>query len=380
MELLLVTRPPDGLPPPPGPEKAAAQHGACELPSVRVDAYNAELQNSSGEGLLGDRTSNRAFVAMLEDWRERVRRGAGGEDPLDEALGGERATHEIHRRELDGLLQAADKDPEAAGLVHSAIEDFAQEMAAVVRRFLRLPAWRGTERITVGGGFLEARVGLMAIGRVGVLLKAGGEAVRMVPVSRHADAAALCGAAHLAEPRVLRGYDAMLAADIGGTNMRAGLIALGLEEAPDLSRARVAATEHWRHAGEEVGRDEAVGRLVAMLGALAERSGQEGLRLAPVVGVGCPGVILADGTIKRGGQNLPGGGWEGGGFNLPTRLAAALPAVAGRRPSVVVHNDAVVQGLSEAPAMRGVERWGVLTIGTGLGNARFTNRGCRGGA
>jgi hypothetical protein len=34
----------------------------------------------------------------------------------------------------------------------------------------------------------------------------------------------------------------------------------------------------------------------------------------------------------------------------------------------------VVQGLSEVPFMQDVRRWGVLTIGTGLGNARFTNR------
>ena len=39
-----------------------------------------------------------------------------------------------------------------------------------------------------------------------------------------------------------------------------------------------------------------------------------------------------------------------------------------------MHNDAVVQGLSEVPFMQDVKRWGVLTIGTGLGNARFTNR------
>ena len=39
-----------------------------------------------------------------------------------------------------------------------------------------------------------------------------------------------------------------------------------------------------------------------------------------------------------------------------------------------MHNDAVVQGLSEVPFMRDVKRWGALTIGTGLGNARFTNR------
>jgi hypothetical protein len=39
-----------------------------------------------------------------------------------------------------------------------------------------------------------------------------------------------------------------------------------------------------------------------------------------------------------------------------------------------MHNDAVVQGLSERPFMDDVKRWGVLTIGTGLGNAEYTNR------
>jgi len=42
--------------------------------------------------------------------------------------------------------------------------------------------------------------------------------------------------------------------------------------------------------------------------------------------------------------------------------------------SIVMHNDGVVQGLAEVPFMQDVDRWGVLTIGTGLGNARFTNR------
>ena len=41
---------------------------------------------------------------------------------------------------------------------------------------------------------------------------------------------------------------------------------------------------------------------------------------------------------------------------------------------VVIHNDAVVQGLSELPYMKDRRHWGILTIGTGLGNARFTNR------
>ena len=40
---------------------------------------------------------------------------------------------------------------------------------------------------------------------------------------------------------------------------------------------------------------------------------------------------------------------------------------------VLMHNDAVVQGLSETHRMRDVRRWGVMPAGTGLGNARFTN-------
>jgi hypothetical protein len=79
-------------------------------------------------------------------------------------------------------------------------------------------------------------------------------------------------------------------------------------------------------------------------------------------------------VIERGGQNLPGGGWEGDSFNLPALLRDALAPLTGFQPVVVMHNDAVVQGLSETPAMQDVKHWGVLTVGTGLGNARFTNR------
>jgi len=39
-----------------------------------------------------------------------------------------------------------------------------------------------------------------------------------------------------------------------------------------------------------------------------------------------------------------------------------------------MHNDAVVQSLSELPFVKHVEHWAVLTIGTGLGNATFVNR------
>jgi hypothetical protein len=54
-----------------------------------------------------------------------------------------------------------------------------------------------------------------------------------------------------------------------------------------------------------------------------------------------------------------------------------IPSIAEHEASIVLHNDAVVQGLSEIPFMQDVEHWGVLTIGTGLGNARFTNRSAK---
>jgi len=39
-----------------------------------------------------------------------------------------------------------------------------------------------------------------------------------------------------------------------------------------------------------------------------------------------------------------------------------------------VHNNALVQGLGELPFIQDVVRWGVLAIGTGLGNGVFTKR------
>ena len=111
-----------------------------------------------------------------------------------------------------------------------------------------------------------------------------------------------------------------------------------------------------------------------MLRGLIDNAEEDGLKVAPFIGVGCPGLIREDGTIERGGQNLPGGNWESSRFNLAQSLHAAIPSIDNHEVVVLIHNDAVVQGLSEVLFMKDVERWGVLTIGTGLGNARFTNR------
>jgi predicted NBD/HSP70 family sugar kinase len=182
------------------------------------------------------------------------------------------------------------------------------------------------------------------------------------------------GAVHLAPAWMFKAFDAILGVDIGGTNMRAGIVQLNLKTAPDLSRTKVWKFSLWRHGDEEdVKREHAVESLVEMLKGLIAAANKKGVKLAPFIGIGCPGVIEEDGSIDRGAQNLPGN-WSSSKFNLPMALHTALPKISDEEPSIVLHNDAVVQGLSELPYMHDVERWGVLTIGTGLGNARFTNR------
>ncbi|HEY8509859.1 MAG TPA: ROK family protein [Steroidobacteraceae bacterium] len=346
------------------PEAAAPllAHGAEQLSLVTVDAYNAEMR--SADGFVGDRASKRAFQAILSDWRDRLRRA--GEDPL-----GDTPTDEIGRKQLDKLL--SEGDSEAGGLVHAAIEEFAQEFAAAIRRFLRLKEWKKTERIVVGGGMRESRIGELAIGRTAVLLKADGHEIELRPIRNDPDHAALIGALHLVPAWMLAGHDAVLAVDIGGTNIRAGLVELRTKKASDFSEATVNRLELWKHSDDEPTREEAVDELIGMLERLIKRADKEDLELAPFIGVACPGVIHPDGSIDRGGQNLPGN-WESRSFNLPEQLREAIPTIGDHEVCVVMHNDAVLHGLSELPFMQDVEHWGVLTIGTGLGNAHFTNR------
>jgi predicted NBD/HSP70 family sugar kinase len=338
-------------------------HGGTRLPSVEVDSYNVETRDA--EGFLGDRITKAAFREVIDDLRKLLRKQ--GEDPL-----GDGPTKDLSKKNLDKLLAVG--KPEAAAVVQSAIEDFAQELAQVIRRFLKLKAWHHTERLAVGGGFRASRVGELVIGRAGVILKSERVGkVELMAIRNDPDAAGLIGAAHLVPSWVLKGHDGMLAVDIGGTNFRVGAVELNPKRASNLSKASLWKFDQWRHADDKPSRDQAVDKLVKMLQKLIARAEDEGLRLAPFIGVGCPGFIEPNGAIGYGAQNLPGN-WESDSFNLPTRLCQAIPKIAKHETMALMHNDAVVQGLSEVPFMQDVKHWGILTIGTGLGNARFTNR------
>src|SRR5438309_849245 len=332
-----------------------ARHGATRLPAVDVDSYNIELKDEAG--FLGDRASKGAFRKILDSLRKPLKKN--GEDPL-----GNKSSDAIAKTVLDEVLVG--DDIHAAALVHGAIEEFAQELAYVTRRFLKIKTWADTERIVVGGGFRESRVGELAIARTGIILKSDDFKGDLVPIRFHPDDAALIGAVHLAPSWIFEAHDGILAVDIGGTNIRCGVVETRWKKAPDLSKASVWKSGLWRHADDEPTREGAVKRLVKMLKELIAAADTEGFKLAPFIGIACPGVINEDGTIEKGAQNLPGN-WESSKFNLPASLTEAIPQIGNHDTAVLMHNDGVVQGLSEMPFMQDVEHWGVRTIGTGVG-------------
>jgi predicted NBD/HSP70 family sugar kinase len=346
-----------------GTAQAVIGHGSSLLPSVEVNSYNCELKDS--EGFVGDRASKGAFREYLENWRKPLRKL--GKDPF-----GDEDAETITKKSLDQIF--AEGDAKAAGLIHSAIEDFSQELALVIRRFLKLKHWKDVERIVIGGGFLGSRIGDISLGRTFSILNADKIDLDLVPIRHDPDDAGLLGSAHLAPHWIFTAHDAILAVDIGGTNIRAGIVELNLKKGADLKKTSVWKLELWRHADEEkISRDQAVNRLAKMLKGLIKAAEKGGLKLAPFIGIGCPGIIETDGTIDRGAQNLPGN-WESTRFHLPAALQEQIPTIGDHDVAILMHNDAVVQGLSQIPFMTDVQHWGVMTIGTGLGNACFTNR------
>ena len=160
-----------------------------------------------------------------------------------------------------------------AGLIQGAAEEFAKRLAGVIRRFMRLKEWRDVERIAVGGGFRESRIGELVIGRASVILKSEGIAVTLDPIRNHPNEAGLIGSIQLAPPWMFSGHDSIVAVDIGGSNFRCGIVELCQDKAADLSAARVWKSRLWRHADEEPGRDKAVARLIRMIKAVVEAGG-----------------------------------------------------------------------------------------------------------
>lgn len=183
----------------PGP--AVAGHGARQLAAVLVDSYNVEIKDE--EGFVGDRANKRAFREILEDWRKILRKRSP--DPF-----GDKDSEELSKKQIEAALLEGGST--ASGLVVSAIEEFSQDFAVVIKRILKLKDWRDTERIAVGGGFRDTRIGEIVIGRTDLILKAAKIDLELVPIQHAPDDAGLIGAIHLAPSWMFKGHDAILAA------------------------------------------------------------------------------------------------------------------------------------------------------------------------
>lgn len=339
-------------------------HGEMQLASVTIEDYSLELRNPEGDGFVGDVASGTAFRYMLDAWR-RLYAAMEGKDSF-----GSKPTRDLSKQQLDALV---DKDAAAAQAIAQACEDYALQLADVVQRFLKHKTWRGVERIILGGGFHQSEFGSRAIDRVRQILQDEKVRVELRTLRHHSDDGGLVGWVHLAPPALLQSYDAILAVDIGGTKVRCGIVQTHLHRAPDLSLAEVVRREKWTHADDQPRRDELVEGIAALLEDLIVHAEKKKISLAPYIGVACPGLVVEDGSLAGGTQNLPGN-WESTRFHLPRDLCERLPHIGGGRTQVCLHNDAVVQGLSELPFTQDVKHWAVLTVGTGLGNASYTNR------
>ena len=333
-------------------------HGALALPRVRVTSYNLELR-ARGK-FIGDAASKSAFVERVDAWRSVARKH--GEDPF-----GKRPTRDIGRKMMERLLREGSS--EASGILQSALDDFSRALADVIVQFRR-HGWRKVERIAIGGGFRRGRLGEMAIARAQSLLHERGHLVDLSPIRHHPDEAGVVGAAYLVPSWTLAAYDAVLGVDIGGGSIRCGLVELRHRRDGELRKVAVAESAQWSHRDDGASRTAVIDEIGRMLRAMVAAAKTRGLALAPVVGVGCPGRIEFDGRIDRGTQNLPGD-WEGSKFHLANEITTRVGPIGGSPAAVILHNDAVVQGLSEWPRMRHTRHWGILTIGTGLGNASF---------
>src|ERR1700709_976233 len=193
---------------------------------------------------------------LLDKWRKPLRKS--GEDPF-----GKKSPENISKKVLDAIRVG--DDAEASAVVHSAIEDFAQQMAHVTRRFLKTKAWEKTERIVVGGGFRDSQLGELAIARTEIILKAENFKIEMLPIRHHPDDAGLIGALQLAPSWIFEGHDSLLSVDIGGTNIRCGVGETRTKKSPAFSKRSRFKSELWRHANDEPSGEEAVQRLVKMV-------------------------------------------------------------------------------------------------------------------
>jgi len=163
-------------------------------------------------------------------------------------------------------------------------------------------------------------------------------------------------------------HDAILAVDIGGTNIRAGVVQLNLRGASDLSKAKVWKFELWRHGDEKAQREEAVDGLISMLRRLITRAKKRRLKTRTVHRHRLSGQNRCR-RLDRSRRAKPAGQLGKQPLqSLPKVLFEAIPRIGDHETAILMQQRCRGSGLSEAPFMKDVGRpWATFTIGHGAG-------------
>lgn len=343
-------------------DSRTVRHGDRRLPLVDLGGYSLPLQ--AGDAFLGDLASGSRFREVLRNERHRVK--CSEAPPF-----GHDRTHEIDGDELDAALLEQATTPEGR-VIDQAIQTFSRHLAAVLRRFLATAEWEGTERIVCGGGLMEGRVGAEIVDRTGRLLRETGECAELTRLHHAPDEAGMIGWAYADGSGLLGRADGFVAVDIGGTNVRWATVKCN---GPLVSGREPEVVHHdkWSHAEENADRAGLLDRIAASIMEMIRHAERDALKLSPMIGISCPGVMRPDGRFSDGCQNLPGE-WCDGTFSLPDEIGHRLRERGIPDRVVALHNDAVIQALSETPWMQDVVHWAAVTMGTGLGNCSFENR------
>ena len=219
---------------------AGLTHGATRLPSVIVESYNVEVQDE--DGFVGDRANEGAFRDLLAKWRDVMSKGATTPSATRTPTRSPKSTSK-------NCWWTVSLKPPASCTAPS--------------RFLRRNSHLSSGAISSsrpgaipsgswsGAAFARAASASLRSGRTGVILKSEEIEIDLLPIRNDPDEAGLIGAAQLVPTWMFAGHDAILAVDIGGTNIRAGVVDLNLKRAKNLSKACVWKFDLWRHADED---------------------------------------------------------------------------------------------------------------------------------
>lgn len=252
--------------------------------------------------------------------------------------------------------------------IESALRRMGRNLGLVIKRILSWKYWKRTERIYLGGGVSEGKIGDILLEEAKNFITAETSlSVELRKIHYPPAVAGLIGVTYFIPTKHRR--KATITVDLGGGNLRTGLILPPTED----ENAGVLYSNflNWQKLG--LSRDSLADLISSEIIDCLKVSRKTKTKISKYIGVGFPALVDEEGYVVGKDRNLPGN-WTDPQFHLPSIINSKIEEETDFGGfKFMIKNDAVCQGLSEIPFVHGVREWGILTIGTGLGNARFRN-------